>query len=427
MNRDELFKKLKEAKRVEWMGNEYVQRFYINLIKWSAFIIPFMFAALIVNGGLIFDGIMIVIYLSMFIRVVLQKPYEELRVYSYQTFGNDKALKNTLEAIDYIKMMEKGIKDAETEVEKTNLYNKMVGELDEKYGKGQHLFLSIEDVAKREEIEAVIKVQEEHKKAVEEAKKNYKEKVMALHEQSEKEAKEILTKWFAPIFPIYKELVMEIRKIETMQYNMEVTKNERIMNIENQKEVINDKAKMIIEIVNDIRNKYEEFKTDIDMEDDLDYNTHVCKRLYDFAIREYDEEAYGTERQIGLCNILENRMRKLMIMYNCPYTCFNEKKQAYEKFQFLGQIHPEITAQDYQLAIFGMEEDKRREMTPEVIEARKNKKEREVADKIKWQKKQEKISKNMKRESEKRIKEFNKKWDRQIKELSKLSKIERCK
>lgn len=407
MTREELFNKVQKANGVAWLADVSIQKFYVGLAKASIFIIPFMLFAIVINGGIIFDIIMICLYISMFLQMGLQAPYDELKAYSYRFFGSDEPLKNTLKSIELISKTEKEIKSTTSKENEEEIYQSMVDELDKIYGKNNHLFLSSVELNRKME-----KAQQD--KNIEEAREKYLNKIKEVNQEAERKAKETLAQWFAPVVEEYDKLIQMVKKQEALQFDVEGNKEERDTRKEENAKRIESQVAIVQQMLNDVRNKYAIMSKDIDTSDELNVETCLVNTIYKIGFK-----ADGDQETNGLCTLLAIIIDQDMINY--PQYRHGRvmiaMKRSYEILQSLGLYHPDVDRERYQGYCIYANQKRIEENSKEYKEAKE--KQRKEEQKKKW-KEWEKEEKARKKAVEKRIKPIVKdleRWKKRQREI----------
>ena len=397
MTKEELLVKIKKANNVAWLTSLAIQRFYVGLAKASIFIVPFMLFAIVINGGIIFDIIMICLYISMFLQMGLQASYNELKVYSYQLFGSDEPLKNTLKSIDLILKVEKEIKTTISEENKIALYQNLIEELNSLYGKGNHLFLSDTDLKNKKE-----KIRQEQELI--ESQEKYLNKITEVRNEADKKAKEILSLWFTPVIEKYSKMMQLVRESEVIKYNIEGNKNERDEKYAQLVQQYKTIADEIISDLKEMKRKYEKIVEGVDITDELDIKSQMCNKIYTFAI--IDDNNSGEKGLCALLTICVNTIKRnpVLIKHFDHY----EQKKSYELLADLGLPHPSV---DYDSYIFYCKSETERKAWLDSKEGQSY---------LKIEKRKEKqLQKRIAKEKQKQIKTVLKQIDKETKERQK--------
>lgn len=334
----DLMKHIRKANSVAWLCDENLQKFWYKLAKGTPIIIPLMLIALVINGGLFVDGILVFLYICMFVQLVLQKPYTELKKYSYDEFYSDIPFRNTMASANLIGQAEKAINIATSDTERNNIYHELVIKLDGLYGPGNHFFVDISNAPQYFESKIVERGIAQFNDDVKTAKKKYEDKVKSVKIDANKQAKILLITWFRPIVDNYVKMIQLIRETELMQYSVEGNKSQRDYKAKKLKEEYQGIADEILEDLEKIKRKYKTMVNGVDINDELNVESQMYKRIYEFAIIESTDP-----EKDGLCHVLWTCICTIKINPELRHnTDIGQQKKAYELLMELGIQHPDI-------------------------------------------------------------------------------------
>lgn len=334
----DLMKRICKANNVVWLCDEKLQRFWYTLAKGTPIIVPLMLIALVINGGLIVDGILVFLYICMFVQLILQKPYTELKKYSYDEFHSDIPFRNTMASTNLIGQAEKAINITTSDTERNNIYHELVTKLDGLYGPGNHFFVDVNNAPQYFEGKIVERGIAQFNDDVKAAKAKYEDKIKSIKTDADKQAKIILIAWFRPIIDKYAKVIQLVRESELMQYSIEGSKSQRGYKAKKLKEEYQGIADEILEDLEKIKRKYETMVNGVDINDELNVESQMYKRIYEFAIIEStDPEKDGLYHALWtcICTIKINPE----LRHN---TDIGQQKRVYELLTELDIQHPDI-------------------------------------------------------------------------------------